>query len=107
MRTLRWLLSLPLRVVGVALFLLGLAAAAYDVFHSVRIDRLDSASLGELWFAMHPGSLNVSQAVVQRYISPTLWDPYIQGLLIAPGWLVLCGFGIVFLVVARFIWRPT
>lgn len=106
MRTLRWLLSLPLRAVGVVLFLLGLAAAAYDVFHSVQIDRPASTPLGELWYAVHPGSLNVSQAVVQRYISPALWDPYIQGLLVAPGWAVLGVLGIVLLVLARVLAPP-
>lgn len=106
MRALRWILSLPFRIVGLILFLLGLVAAAYDIFHSVQVDRPDSTSLGELWFSIHPGSLNLSQAVVQRYVSPTLWDPYIQSVLLAPGWLVLGGLGIVFLVLARVIWRP-
>ncbi|WP_453962257.1 hypothetical protein [Amorphus suaedae] len=106
MRTLLWIVSLPLRLLGWGLFLAGLAAGAYDVFHSVQIGHNDSTSLGEWWYALSPGSLNLSQAVVQRYISPALWDPYIQGLLIAPGWAVLSVLGIVVLVLARVLWRP-
>ncbi|MEW5420833.1 hypothetical protein [Amorphus sp. 3PC139-8] len=105
MRAVRWIISLPFRIVGTVLFLLGLAAAGYDIYMSVQIDKPASTSLGELWFSLDKGSLNLAQAVVQRYLSPTLWDPYIQMLLLAPGWLVLGGFGIVFLVLARVIWR--
>ena len=39
--------------------------------------------------AIDIGSLNLSQAVIQRYISPWLWDPAIQTVLTAPAWLVL------------------
>lgn len=106
MRAVRWILSLPLRILGTLLFLLGLVAGGYDIFHSVQINKPASTPLGELWFSVSPGSLNLSQAVVQRYISPTLWDPYIQTLLLAPGWVVLGGFGIAFLALARAIWRP-
>ena len=106
MRTFRWILSLPLVIVGWVLFLAGLAAGGYDIYNSVQIGRNASTALGALWFRIHPESLNVSQAVVQRYISPALWDPYIQSLLVAPAWAVLGGLGIVFVALARVIWRP-
>ncbi|WP_018698403.1 hypothetical protein [Amorphus coralli] len=106
MRTILWIVSLPLRIVGWLFFLLGAAAGAYDVYNSVQLDRNDSTSLGELWYALHPGSLNVSQAVIQRQISPTLWDPYIQTLLVWPAWAVLGVLGIALLALARVFWKP-
>jgi len=106
MRTFRWILRLPFLLLGWVLFLAGLAAGGYDVYHSVQIGRNASTSLGAWWYSLNPESLNVSQAVVQRYISPTLWDPYIQSLLVAPGWAVLGTLGIVLLVLARVLWRP-
>ena len=39
---------------------------------------------GELWFDLHRGSLNLSQAVVQRYLHPWLWEPAIVTVLRAP-----------------------
>ena len=47
------------------------------------------ATLGATWAAVHIASLNLSQAVVQRYVSAWLWDPAIQTVLTAPAWLVL------------------
>ncbi len=43
-------------------------------------------AVGELWFELHPGSLNLSQAVVQRYLHPWLWEPAIVTVLRAPAW---------------------
>lgn len=106
MSTFRWLLSLPFVAVGWVLFLAGLAAGGYDIYNSVQVGRNASTALGTLWYGLSPESLNASQAMVQRYISPTLWDPYIQTLLVTPAWVVLGGFGIVFVVLARLIWRP-
>ena len=40
--------------------------------------------LGELWFKLDPGSLNLLQAVVERYIWPPLWDPAIASVLRIP-----------------------
>ena len=39
---------------------------------------------GELWFELHSGSLNLSQAVIQRYLHPWLWEPAIVTVLRAP-----------------------
>ncbi len=39
---------------------------------------------GEVWFSLSPNSLNLMQAVVQRYLSPELWDPTIISVLKLP-----------------------
>ena len=46
-------------------------------------------SLGATWAAIDIASLNISQAGIQRHISPWIWDPVIQTVLEAPAWLVL------------------
>lgn len=46
-------------------------------------------ALGQLWYDLDPGSLNLAQAVVQRYLLPELWDPGIITLLQWPSWAVL------------------
>ncbi|MEQ9642017.1 MAG: hypothetical protein RIM84_18485 [Alphaproteobacteria bacterium] len=47
-----------------------------------------AASAGELWFRLDVESLNLVQAVTQRYLAPWLWDPAIVTLLQWPAWLV-------------------
>ncbi len=39
---------------------------------------------GEIWFLLSPDSLNLMQAVTQRYVSPELWDPTIVAVLKLP-----------------------
>ena len=40
--------------------------------------------LGELWFRLDSSSLNLTQAVVQRYLHPALWDDVLLPLLFQP-----------------------
>lgn len=41
---------------------------------------------GETWFAIDSESLNLVQAVVQRYTHPALWDTIAVPLLLRPFW---------------------
>ena len=43
-------------------------------------------SAGEVWYALKPGSLNLSQAIVQRYLSPEIWEQVAVPLLLRPFW---------------------
>ena len=44
---------------------------------------------GLVWSQVHTDSLNLSQAVTQRYIWPPLWDPVAINLLLMPLWLAV------------------
>ncbi|MCI0366298.1 MAG: hypothetical protein L0219_20745 [Phycisphaerales bacterium] len=77
---------------GVA-FLLSELAVAY-MTGSYRM-----ISAGEIWFDLDVASLNLAQAIIQRYIHPILWDPIIAGVLRWPVWSLLGGLG-AFLVLA-------
>lgn len=44
--------------------------------------------LGAALFALDPALLNVTQAVVQRYLAPWIWDSALLPLLERPVWLV-------------------
>ena len=54
--------------------------------------------LGRLWYSLDPGSLNLSQAIVERYIWPPLWDPALLTVLQWPAVAVLAVPGMVLLV---------
>ena len=57
-----------LRVLTVLFLAATIAAAANDV-----LSQGGMASLGQVWFSLSPETLNLSQAVIQRYVSPELW----------------------------------
>ena len=52
-----------------------------------------AASLGEVLFALHPPFLNTAQAVVQRRLSPCLWDAVILPALLWPVWALPAALG--------------
>lgn len=78
----RWLFAL-----GLLLLALALSAVLYELFTASGGYRAIAA--GELWFKLHPYSLNLSQAVTQRYLHPSLWDPVIITMLQWPAWSLL------------------
>ncbi len=43
---------------------------------------------GQLWFDLDPASLNLVQAVIERYVWAPLWDPILSSLLQLPAVLV-------------------
>jgi hypothetical protein len=69
-RILGWLL-----VLAAAMVLLRDLLSWYDtgVFHAI--------ALGELWFDIHPTSLELAQPAIQRHLAPWLWDPVIVAIL--------------------------
>lgn len=90
-----------LRVVG-AVFVAGaLAALAWDLYRAIQGGALRLRALGELWFALDPGSLNLVQAVTQRYLLPALWDPVLVTVLLWPAAVVLGVLGVLLLLIAR------
>jgi hypothetical protein len=48
----------------------------------------EAGSLGAIWFRASPGSLNATQAMMQRYLAPALWTDAVVPLLRQPAWLV-------------------
>jgi hypothetical protein len=69
-----------LRFVGLVFLSLGFAVLASDIARSGETD-LRLSALGEWWYWLSPGSLQLLQPAVERHISPALWDPGIQTLL--------------------------
>jgi hypothetical protein len=57
--------------------------------------------LGELWYAVHPASLQLLQPAIQRHIHPALWDWVVQPILLCWAWAVLLALGIVLLAIFR------
>ncbi|WP_085902452.1 hypothetical protein [Kiloniella majae] len=77
-------MTLVLRILGWFFLAIALASLAFDLFQLMEQDSFQLSLLGENWFAVHPGSLNLLQAVTERYIGLWLWDDVFSPLLFLP-----------------------
>ena len=89
------------RLIGWIIFLAGLSVLVRDVLVWVDTKHWAPIALGQLWFDLDRSSLNLVQAVVQRYIHPFLWDPIIVSVLLSWAFAVLMILGALLLVVFR------
>ncbi len=56
---------------------------------------------GELWSHIDVASLNLVQAVIERYVWPPLWDPVIFSLLLLPAIVIPAVPGLVLVVLCH------
>ncbi len=89
------------RVVGWLLIVLAVAAAGHEGITSLDAGAYDKLAFGELWAKIDIASLNLVQAVIQRYVWPWLWDGVILNLLLLPAWAVLSVPGIIMVLAFR------
>jgi ABC-type Fe3+ transport system permease subunit len=85
------------RLIGWIFFLAGLSVLARDVLVWIDTKRWAPIALGQLWYDLNRSSLNLVQAVVQRYLHPFLWDPIIVTILLCWAFAVLMVLGILIL----------
>lgn len=72
-----------------ALFLLAAAGAfGYELARQSEGEAFEFQPLGQIWFDIDAASLNLFQAIVERYITPKLWDMVILPVLYWPAFLV-------------------
>lgn len=96
------------RVIGWILLLAGLSVLVRDVIASFDIGLWRPIAVGQLWYDLDRSSLNLAQAVIQRYVSPFLWNQIIVPVLLSWACAVLIGLGALVLLLARPRWprRP-
>jgi len=78
---------------GAAAFVMDVVLRAADAPFRLR-------PLGEAWYRLDAPSLNLVQAVVERYIWPALWDPTALFVLQRPAVLVFAVPGAILLLLA-------
>ena len=89
------------RVIGWIVLLAGAAVLVRDGLVWIDTKHWAPIALGQLWYQLNRSSLNLVQAVVQRYIHPFLWDPIIVSLLLSWAFAVLMILGVLLLVPFR------
>jgi hypothetical protein len=88
---------------GWFLVLAAVAVAGWELLAPNAAVGYDLRPAGELWYRLAPGSLNLLQAVVERYIWPPLWDPAFVSILQLPALVVFAVPGVVLLLLC--FWR--
>ncbi|MSP43698.1 MAG: hypothetical protein EXR08_10105 [Alphaproteobacteria bacterium] len=58
------------------------------------------SALGEVWHRRHAPSLNLLQAVVERYVLPQLWTYVLLPTLLSPAWIVAGMKGVVLIALS-------
>ena len=76
-RILGWIL------IACAVLVLGMEIVQYFQTGTYRV-----TVAGKLWFDLDRSSLNLTQAVLQRYVHPLVWDSGVAPLLQLPAWAV-------------------
>jgi hypothetical protein len=87
------------RLIGWIVFLAGGAVLVRDVIVWINTGIWSPIALGQLWYELNRSSLNMTQAVTQRYIHPFLWDPIIVSILLCWAFAVLMTLGLLILVI--------
>ena len=87
------------RLIGWIVFLTGAAVLVNDVIVSIDTKIWAPTALGQLWYELNRSSLNVTQAVIQRYVHPFLWDPIIVSILLCWAFPVLMTLGLLIIVI--------
>jgi hypothetical protein len=89
------------RLIGWVAFLAGAAVLVRDGLVWINTKHWAPIALGQLWYQLDRSSLNLVQAVTQRYIHPFLWDPIIVTILLSWAFAVLMVLGVLLLAVFR------
>ena len=89
------------RLIGWIFFLAGVSVLVRDILVWIDTKHWAPIALGQLWYQLNRSSLNLVQAIIQRYIHPFLWDPIIVSVLLSWAFAVLMILGALLLVVFR------
>ena len=89
------------RLIGWVALLAGAAVLVRDGLVWIYTKHWAPLALGQLWYELNRSSLNLVQAVTQRYIHPSLWDPIIVSILLSWAFAVLMTLGLLLLAVFR------
>lgn len=94
-----------MRAIGWILVLVGAGFLAVDAVSWLRAGSVAPTPLGQVWFAIDRFSLNLMQAVIERYVAAALWQSVIGPALLYPGWVVFPVLGAAVLALGRLFGR--
>jgi hypothetical protein len=80
------------RIIGWLVCAVALMALGAETLASLEGGSYRGLAIGEIWYLIDKGSLNLMQAVVQRHLIPSLWDGFVV-ILRQPAWLIFGALG--------------
>jgi len=91
-----------------ALRILLAVVTTFSVVASVLVLTIEppETELGTLWHKGAPASLNLTQAVTQRYIHPVFWSHVLLPVLLTPAWAVFAAIAVLALLLWLLLWLP-
>lgn len=89
------------RIIALICLALALMALGGEIVKSLEAKAWQPLALGQIWYMAHSDSLNLVQAVVQRYLWPPLWDPVAIEFLRWPASAIFAGLFVFFELIAR------
>jgi hypothetical protein len=89
------------RFIGFWIIAGGFIALVYDGTKSIAGNALSFTPVGQIWYNIHPTSLQLLQPAIERHVAAWLWESVIQNILTAPAWLVLGIIGAVLMLIGR------
>ncbi len=90
-----------LRTIAILLLCAATAALGWEIYVFSQAASYRLIAAGEFWYQYDVASLNLAQAVVQRYLHPLVWEPVIVTVLTWPLWAVLGVPGLLLEIAAR------
>lgn len=78
-----------MRTLGWMFIVFGVVILGRDCARWIEFSYFTPTPLGQIWYLIHPGSLNVSQAFIERYVAVWLWQDAIGLALRWPAWITL------------------
>ena len=96
-------MSVAVRTLGWLLLLAAFAIMGRELYLLATSGKMKLLSWGEFWYSLHPASLNLYQAVVERYVSQQFWDSVLAPLLLWDAFLVFAVPGAVLVALPRVI----
>ncbi len=97
---------------GMIFFLFGILMLVFEIMVWVPDRSHAATSLGQVWFQNDPfaalfgtQSLPLVGAVIERKISPLLWDPFAVTILSWPSWLALLFVSVISLFISSILLR--
>lgn len=90
-----------LRASAILLMAVTIGLAGWDAMGWLETGALDPILLGAIWYKLAPYSLGLTQAIMQRYIWPPLWDPGLMAVLTLPATPVVGLLAAILLIATR------
>ncbi len=90
-----------LRFFGLICLAAAFILVIYDGTKSIAANTLFLTSARTLWELLNAASLAKLKPLLTPYAGGILWDPIMVGILSAPSWSLLGGFGILLLLLGR------